>query len=264
MTSPARRAAGFALLCLVAISVRAGEVARADVGILGLSLEVKDTSVTTSAGIPVTVQTAFNRLMNEAVPPAPGLSVAAELTGPGLDAPIPIAGLPGQKLQVPALQQPGDYTLQNVRLLSTSRGGASAAFVQQATPSYAVIHVVNVLSTSVSVRQLSPDEIRARGISIDGRNFDVYEYTVLLGVQGQQVAVPFPVIVDRRTHEVIVPPSANSYQLPPLGTTKPPRFDPPRTGGQISTWLSMWCDARFISTRARSSLRRGSDSRLEI
>ena len=79
MTSSRRRAAAFALFCLIAISARAGEIARTDVAILGLSLEVKDTSVTTSAGIAVSIQTAFNRLMNDAVPPAPGLSVAAEL-----------------------------------------------------------------------------------------------------------------------------------------------------------------------------------------
>ncbi len=47
-------------------------------------------------------------------------------------------------------------------------------FVQQATPSFATISVANLLQTSIKVRQLTPDEIRARGISIDARNFDVY------------------------------------------------------------------------------------------
>src|SRR5688572_32339836 len=51
-------------------------------------------------------------------------------------------------------------------------------------------------------KQLSPDEIRARGIVVDSRNFDVFEYTFTFIIDGKEVHIPFPVIIDPRTREV--------------------------------------------------------------
>src|SRR5207253_9511243 len=97
-------------------------------------------------------------------------------------------------------------------------------------PSFAVIHVAQVLSTQVRVRQLSADELRQRGITVDARNFDVYEYTFIFGVDGSKsVSIPYPVIVDRRTHEVITAPTPSGFALPPLTIDAPPRFSPPNT-----------------------------------
>ncbi|HWW62543.1 MAG TPA: carboxypeptidase-like regulatory domain-containing protein, partial [Thermoanaerobaculia bacterium] len=105
---------------------------------------------------------------------------------------------------------------------------ANGKFVQAAVPSAAVITVTGVLDTSVTVRQLSPDDLRARGINIDARNYDVYDYNFVFGINGQTVVVPYPVIIDRRTHETISAPAPTEYKLPaPTMTGPPPRFQPP-------------------------------------
>jgi len=52
-----------------------------------------------------------------------------------------------------------------------------ADFLQSATRPSPRLRSQNLLQTSVRVRQLTPEELRARGITIDARNYDVYEYT---------------------------------------------------------------------------------------
>jgi hypothetical protein len=55
-------------------------------------------------------------------------------------------------------------------------------FLQYATPAVAVITVADLLDTKVTVKKLSPAELRERGITVDARNFDVYDYAAhLLG-----------------------------------------------------------------------------------
>lgn len=157
------------VLLALALPAQAGEVARGDLAILGLALEVDRTPVTTAVDIPATVQTLFAGKTNDEAPPAPGLSVLGELTGPGIADPITLATRPGHRFQLPALHEKGEYTLQNIRLV-----GESGAFLQQAVPSFAVIQVADVLQTRVRVRQLTAAELRERGINVDLRNYEVY------------------------------------------------------------------------------------------
>ena len=105
-----------------------------------------------------------------------GLLAVGDLTGPGLDAPIQLTTAPGYRFQIPGFKTEGIYYLQNVRLMKGNE------FVAPATPSAAAITVANILQTSVRVHQLTPDELRARGIVVDGRNFNVYESEVALPV----------------------------------------------------------------------------------
>lgn len=201
----------------------AGEVARGDLAILGLGLEVGRQPVVTAIDIPASVQTIFGGRTNEDAPSAPGLSALGDLTGPGIDTPITLVTKPGHPFQLPALHEKGEYTLQNIRL-----AGESGEFLQQSVPSFAVIQVSDVLQTSVRVRQLTAAELRERGINVDSRNYEVYEYTFVFGVDASTVEVPYSVIVDKRTH-VLQPIIADPYQLPPLTFEKPPRFTPPQT-----------------------------------
>ena len=212
------------VLCaaLIAVPAYSGEVAKADLDILGLGLEVLRDPITTPVGVPATVQTKFGGEMNERAPAAPGMSALAELTGPGIVTPITLAATPGHKFTLPPLQEKGEYSLQNIRL-----AGASGEFLQQAIPSYASVTVTDVLKTEVRVRQLTPEELRERGITVDLRNYDVYEYTVILGVEDEFVEIPYPVIVDKRTHESQPLDKENKYRLPPLAQKKPPRYTPP-------------------------------------
>ncbi|MFL6246089.1 MAG: Ig-like domain-containing protein [Thermoanaerobaculia bacterium] len=212
-----------AILLILAMPLAAGEVATADLNIAGIALEVSREPVITGVDIPAYVQTVFGGRINDEAPPTPGLSAAAELTGPGLTEPISLLTKPGHRFALPALHDEGEYTLQNIRLVNDA-----GAFVAQAIPSFAIVQVTGVIQTRVEVRQLSVEELRQRGITIDDRNYEVYEYTFIFGVQGKEVFVPYPVIIDKRTHEVRVVQAPDPYKLPELGIERPPRFRPPR------------------------------------
>jgi Bacterial Ig-like domain/F5/8 type C domain len=210
---------------LAASPLRAGEVAHADLSILGLSVEVDRKQVVTAIDIAAAVQTIFGGHMNGEVPPSPQLTLLGDLTGPGIDVPIVLSTQPGQKFAIPPLHAKGEYTLQNIRLVT-----AAGQFVQQAVPAFATIVVADVMTTAVTVHQLTPDELRARGITVDPRNYDGYSYSIALTVGTETVVIPYFVLVDRTTHEVITPPAADGYALPQLTSNAiPPRFEPPST-----------------------------------
>jgi Bacterial Ig-like domain/Carboxypeptidase regulatory-like domain len=218
-----RRLAIVAALLAACGSAAAGEVAKAQLDIVGLSLEVEREPVTTGADIPSRVQTIFGGRKNDEAPAVPGMSVLGELTGPGILTPISLVTVPGHAFSIPALPEEGEYALQNIRLV-----GAGGEFLQQAVPSFAVIRVTGILQTQVRVRQLTADELRARGINLDARNFDVFEYTMVFAVDGKEVVIPYPVIIDRRTHTIVQVPRESPYSLPPLTSNQqPPRFQPP-------------------------------------
>lgn len=159
-------------MTVIAASASAGEVARGDLAIVGLGLEVDRNPVLAATGVPSFVQTKFGGQMNEVAPPAPGLAAIGELVGPGIETPLTLSTVPGKKFALPALHTKGEYTLQNIRLV-----GASGEFLQPAVPSFAQILVDDALQTNVRVRQLTAQELRERGITLDARNFDVYERT---------------------------------------------------------------------------------------
>jgi hypothetical protein len=209
-----------ALLALVAKDARA-QIAAADLQIQGVGLRVVDRAVATGVDIPSFVQTEFGGKQNDEAPQVEDLIAVAELTGPGIEAPIRLETAPGHKFEIPALAQEGVYFLQNIRLMK------GREFLQEATPSIVAITVSNLLQTKLRVRQLTPEELRARGISVDGRNFDVYEYTFSFIVNGELVEIPFPVIIDPRTHEVRQYTPEQEYKLPPITQIAPPRWTPP-------------------------------------
>ncbi|HJT17162.1 MAG TPA: carboxypeptidase-like regulatory domain-containing protein, partial [Thermoanaerobaculia bacterium] len=206
------------VVSLLAAAASADEIARANLTINGLSLQIERGPIATGTDIPASVQTTYTGT------PSPDLSVRGELSGPALDAPITLATTPGGKFQIPALHQAGDYTLANVRLVD--RDGK---FIQQAVPSAVTITVADVLKTDVRVRQLTPDELRQRGINVDGRSYDVYEMTFVFAIKdGETIEFPYPVIINKTTHEVIAAPLPNDQHLPaPPIAGPPPRFQPP-------------------------------------
>src|SRR5260221_196747 len=153
-----------------------------------------------------------------AAAPKTATPAAGAPPGPSLDPPITLPTRPAGKFPLPPLHQQGDYVLQNIRLVDKTTG----AFVQYATPTATVVHVVGVLGTTVKITQLTPDDLRARGISIDARNYDAYDYNFIFAINGLQVEIPYPVIIDRRTHEAIRPPVVAA--TPPR---RPPHWAPP-------------------------------------
>src|ERR1044071_4713479 len=188
----------------------------------GLAIAEESKNVTTGIDLPATVQTVFGGKMNDEALSIEGVQVVGELTGPGLETPIQLATAPGHKFQIPGLPPLGPYYLQNVRLMK------GTDFLQYATPAVATIQVADLLQTKVTVKQLSPEELRARGITIDSRNFDVYEYTFTFIVNGQEVKIPFPVAIDPKTHQAMPIAKETPYVLPSPKLIEPPRWTPPQ------------------------------------
>jgi hypothetical protein len=188
----------------------------------GLTIADESKTVTTGIDMPATVQTVFGGKTNDEAVALEGVVAVGELTGPGLETPIQLATAPGHKFQIPGLPQLGTYYLQNVRLMKGTE------FLQYATPAVATIQVADLLQTKVTVKQLSPEELRARGITIDSRNFDVYEYTFTFIVNGQEVKIPFPVAIDPKTHQAMPIAKETPYVLPSPKLIEPPRWTPPQ------------------------------------
>ena len=143
-------------------------ITTADLRIQGMTFTVVDTAVSVPADTPAVIQTELGGKRNEAASFIAGAKAVGELTGPGISSPILLEIAPGYAFQIPALPTLGTYILQNIRLV---RG---AELLQYASPSTALINVTDSLKTEVTVRQLSPEELRARGIMLDPRNFDVF------------------------------------------------------------------------------------------
>src|SRR4051794_8619564 len=205
---------------LFAAGARADQIGTATLNIGGRGLTVAAEAFT-GVDIPGVVQTKLGGLTGDAANPGE-LQALAELTGPGLDAPIPLRTKPGGTFVLPPLHDQGDYLLQNVRLADKDGN-----FLAPATPPTSVMHVSGVLDTKVDIKQLSADDLRARGISIDLRNYDVYDFTYTFAINGQIVVVPYSVVIDKRTHEVVPAPGQKPFDLPVPQPETPPRWDPP-------------------------------------
>jgi len=210
---------------LFVLPAHADVVTKADLQIQGSSLAVVDTVVTTQLGATAFVHTSFGGLQDDQAPVIEGLSAVGDLTGPGITTPIQLVTAPGHAFQISGLSQEGIYYLQNVRLMNGTQ------LLQLAVPSVAAIQVANTLKTTVTVRQLTPDEMRSRGINVDPSNYDVYEYTFSFLVNGQTVTVPYPVIINRTTHEPEPGVQEDPYHLPQDLQGAPPRWVPPSSGG---------------------------------
>src|SRR5260221_607580 len=96
------------LVSFLATAALGDEIARANLNILGISLEVDRAPVATGIDISVAVQTIYSGKKNDEASPPPDLAVLGDLTGAGLDTPLTLATKPGRQFQIPALHQSGD------------------------------------------------------------------------------------------------------------------------------------------------------------
>ena len=93
----------------------------------------------------------------------------------------------GDLLIGPPLLEPGNYTLDDLRLVDSS-----GAVVLVASPSALTIRVVErVIVQNLSTRPLSLDEIRERGIVIGDDNFTAFSFTFGLGTDSDPVEITF-------------------------------------------------------------------------
>lgn len=117
-----------------------------------------------------------------------GLEVHGELSGPELASPLQLVTVPGGSFLPPGFQQQGTYLLSNIRLVEAG----SARVLGLASPSVAVLEVREILLASATVRTLSLEELRARGIAIGAENFQAFNFAVGFAIGEEIVEFELP------------------------------------------------------------------------
>ncbi len=131
-----------------------------------------------------------------------GRHVEAVLRGPAFPA-YRLLGLPGEPLILPPIPLPGEYEIDDVRLINTETGEP----VLEASPSRIPVHVfADVLVSQVTSRPLSVEEIRARGVTIDASNFSAVEFEASFVIEGRPFPVRFPVVTPKFKQSVEIIP----------------------------------------------------------
>ena len=157
----------------------------------------------TASGIRVVVEAGGRTLTSAEVARLLGgpFELQAELSGPGLSGSLslPLRGsqaIPSPDplvLTFPGLPVAGDYDIANIRFV---RGGRA---VLDAEPRRVTLRVIDqILVTSVVTRPLTLDEIRERGILLDGSAYLGFEFAIVLQLESTPVHFQFPVVFDRQ------------------------------------------------------------------
>ena len=121
---------------------------------------------------------------------AEAASAPAELSGPELPQALALQTVPGGAFVLPSFQQEGDYRLDNIRLVNQATGQVLGS----AEPSAAVLHVRKIVLASASVRALSLEELRERGITLTEKNFQAFNFAIGFALEDEIVQIEFPVV----------------------------------------------------------------------
>ncbi|QYZ65331.1 MAG: hypothetical protein OI74_04575 [Gammaproteobacteria bacterium (ex Lamellibrachia satsuma)] len=190
---------GMVLLLLLNGIAGAQSFAELQFDIIGVQLTVDPPALTVPKDIPTIVNTelslppgagpeaqaALDRLRSET-------RVQAQLRGPSLPA-IDIEVRPGDPFPIPPFALPGDYFLDQIRLVKDGET------LLDGEPGLVPIKVISeILVTSVTSRALTLDEIREKGIVIDENNFDIREFQLALNVDGNTFKIRLPVALPTR------------------------------------------------------------------
>ena len=162
--------------------------------ITGQGMAVTPAALSVPKGIPGSVGVAIRGQIPT------GAFVEAYLRGPSFPA-RRLVGAPDKPLMLPPLNLVGDYSLDNIQLVTPD-----GATVLQASPSSVPVRVFDeVLVSRVTSRPLSLDEIQQRGIEIDDTNFRAVEFEVAFVVDGKTFPVRLPVVAPsfKQTTEII-------------------------------------------------------------
>ena len=136
-----------------------------------------------------------------------GAFIEGHLRGPGLPG-LRVLGVPGQRLMLPPLAVPGDYVLEDVRLVDEE----TREVLLYGTPYQIPVHVFpEVLITRVEARPLTYDEVAERGIFIDSESFSVVEFQAMFLVQGRERTVKFPIVRPRFVKPIEFIPEAEVF-----------------------------------------------------
>ena len=135
--------------------------------LVGAAFDIQPAMQTVPVGVAATIQTVFSGPVAGLV--TSGARVAADLSGPGLTAPVTLSTVPGGALLVPALSVKGEYHLADVRLTEGGRTVAHAAH-----PAATVV-VTDILVTQITSRALTSQDLASRGITVNESNFKAFE-----------------------------------------------------------------------------------------
>ena len=249
-----------AVVCLVtaAIPLQAAnppyKIAETDLAVGGISAIVDTTSLAvpknTASAVRVKVLAGDRVLDADAVRDLLGgpFSLSGELSGPGLSQTVtlPAANAPTLAdpflLPVPPLSVGGEYSLTSVRVV------VDGATVLDAAPRRVTFQVIDqILITSVKTQQLTPEQLRDKGVVLGADAFMGFQFTVALLMHSTPVEISLPVVFDRQG--VAMPPviplpppiTRQGERLPPLPFLAPILLDDSEddgTGGGSSPTLT--------------------------
>jgi hypothetical protein len=140
--------------------------------------------------------------------------IEGEYSGPGLsqtvDVPQSTPAVNSLVLDLPAVNEAGNYTLSNLRFMVNGND------VFDLSPNSVIVNVIDqVLVTSVQTQALTLAQIQAMGVVLNSSDYTGFQFTIGLQLSSQVVNVSFPVVFDPQGVPVpqpLIPPSAPTPQ----------------------------------------------------
>lgn len=189
---------GFIFLAMEEHRVHAQPLATLEHHVVGLRLRVAPGELFVPKGIPGSL--AVDLVTGDGSRPIDVEAIAkdkyieAVLRGPAFPA-YRLLGIPNEPLMLPPIALPGEYQIDNIRLVDSRNLTATP---MMGSPSRVAVHVFpEVLVSQVTSRPLSIDEIQARGIRLDARNFSAVEFTAMFAIGGRTIPFRLPVVAPK-------------------------------------------------------------------
>src|ERR1700722_7148526 len=149
--------------------------------------------------------------------------IQGEYSGPGLSQTIEVPQSPGVNslvLDLPAVNEPGNYTLSNLRFM------VNGTDVFEPSPNTVIVNVIDqVLVTSVQTQALTLAQIQSMGVVLNSSDYTGFQFTIGLQLSSQVVNISFPVVFDSQGVPVpqpLFPPAVPT----PLGVSVPATIVP--------------------------------------
>lgn len=118
--------------------------------------------------------------------------IAGEYSGPGLSQTVDVpqgASLNSLVLDLPAVDEAGNYTLSNLRFLMNGND------VFDLTPNSVVVDVIDqVIVSSVQTQALTLEQIQQAGVVLDGSDYQGFQFNIGLQLSSQVVNISLPVV----------------------------------------------------------------------
>ncbi len=145
--------------------------------------------------------------------------IEGEYSGPGLsqtvDVPQSTPAVNSLVLDLPAVNEAGNYTLSNLRFMVNGND------VFDLSPNSVTVNVIDqVLVTSVQTQALTLSQIQSMGVVLNSSDYTGFQFTVGLQLSSQVVNISFPVVFD--PSGVPIPQPLSPPAVPsPLGVSVP-------------------------------------------